>query len=270
MPQRLDRLAALLDGLAPEVTLAEIGPGPVDHGNDPSRPPGLLLVLLCAGSLTLRRADAAAQVRAPALLVLRSDLPCVLAEITERDHERVISLRARLTGPGSPLFLDEFSEPRIVSLDDDEPALRLAVDMLKAELDAPRCGHAALLSRAGDILFIGLLRHLVANPGPHGSGLFSGLADPRIARALVAMHQRPDLNWSLERLSQEAGMSRTAFTSTFREVMKRTPGKYLTAIRLSIARRSVELGKGLKEAARAAGYRNPSALSRALARARQH
>jgi transcriptional regulator GlxA family with amidase domain len=140
--------------------------------------------------------------------------------------------------------------------------------MIQAELDAPRCGQPALLNRAGDILFIGLLRYLVAHPGVHGHGLFSGLADPRIARTLVAMHQRPSLDWDLERLAHVAGMSRTAFASTFREVMKRTPGKYLSAIRLAIAQRAVDMGKGLKEAARAAGYTNTSALSRALSKAR--
>jgi len=48
--------------------------------------------------------------------------------------------------------------------------------------------------------------------------------------------------------------------------MWQTPGKYLAAIRLAIARRAVQAGKGLKSAARDAGYANTSALSRALAR----
>jgi len=42
----------------------------------------------------------------------------------------------------------------------------------------------------------------------------------------------------------------------------------LSAIRLALAQRAVDLGKGLKEAARIAGYENSSALSRALSKAR--
>jgi len=53
-------------------------------------------------------------------------------------------------------------------------------------------------------------------------------------------------------------------------VMRRPPGKYLSAIRLAIAQRAVDQGRGLKEAARMAGYQNSSALSRALSKARQH
>lgn len=83
------------------------------------------------------------------------------------------------------------------------------------------------------------------------------------------MHQRPGFDWTLERLADEAGMSRTAFAGTFRTVMRKTPGSYLSTLRLSIAQRAVELGKGLKEAARTSGYRNTSALSRALSKARR-
>jgi len=109
---------------------------------------------------------------------------------------------------------------------------------------------------------------LVAHPVVNGGGLFNGLADPRIARALVAMHQRPAFPWRLELLAQEAGMSRTALATKFHETMRRPPGRYLAAIRLAMAQRAVDLGKGLKEAAKVAGYENSSALSRALAKAR--
>jgi transcriptional regulator GlxA family with amidase domain len=124
-----------------------------------------------------------------------------------------------------------------------------------------------LLNRAGDILFIGLLRHLIAHPKNSG-GLFNGLADPRIARALVAMHARPQDGWTLERLAEEAGMSRTSFANAFREVMCQTPGKYLSKLRLAIAQEAVSSGLGLKRAAKDSGYLSSSALSRALARSK--
>jgi AraC-like DNA-binding protein len=99
-------------------------------------------------------------------------------------------------------------------------------------------------------------------------GLFAGLGDPRIAVALVAMHEQPHNGWVLETLAERAGMSRTAFATRFKEAMGTTPGKYLTQLRLLIAQRAVQSGKGLKGAARASGYKDVSALSRALGRAR--
>lgn len=267
---RLDRLSALLEGLAPEVTLFLPAAGRIEGTSCGSEPSMLRLYLVSRGAAQLHADGATCLIETPALIALCADRPHVLegvAESTEHPPSRVICAKTRLTGPVAALFLEEFAQARIVVLTHEEPALRSAVAMIEAELEAPRCGQPALLNRAGDILFIGLLRYLVAHPGVHGSGLFSGLADPRIARALVAMHERPAFDWRLERLAQEAGMSRTAFTSTFRDVMKRTPGKYLAAIRLAIAQRAVDLGKGLKEAARMAGYTNTSALSRALSKA---
>lgn len=267
-PPRLDRLSALLEGLAPVVSLADTPSGHDTVSGPNVSDQGLRLYLLTGGSLMLRCAGQDTPVQASALVALRAAAAHRLLRVQPGKQGRLICAHARLTGPVATLFLEEFAQPRVLCLTDDEPALRLATTMIETELAAPRCGQPALLDRAGDILFIGLLRYLVAHPRPQGAGLFNGLADPRIARSLVAMHRQPGAAWSLERLAQEAGMSRTAFAATFREVMHRTPGKYLSAIRLAMARRAVDMGKGLKEAARSSGYRNVSALSRALSRSR--
>ncbi len=226
------------------------------------------LYFLTRGQAELRVGGTVQRIESPVLLAIQADHPFELHKFTASDPNRLIGARVQLTGPVATLFLEEFSQPRVVSLGDDEPALGLAVSMIESELDAPRCGQPALLNRVGDILFIGLLRHLVAHPIANRGGLFNGLADPRIAKTLVAMHQRPAYGWTLELLAREAGMSRTAFSTRFHEVMRRPPGKYLSAIRLALAKRAVDLGQGLKEAARVAGYENSSALSRALARVR--
>jgi len=265
---KLDRLSALLEGLAPVVTLGLLAEGRLQNVRNRDGESALQLFFLTQGSCELKAGGASHKVEAPALVAVQASQPFVLHRFTVKDPHRLIAAHVQLTGPVAPLFLEEFVQPRTVTLDDDEPALRLAVAMIESELSAPRCGQPALLNRAGDILFIGLLRHLVAHPLATGAGLFNGLADPRIARALVAMHQRPAFPWGLELLAQEAGMSRTAFATKFHETMRRPPVKYLAAIRLAIAQRAVDLGKGLKEAARLAGYENSSALSRALARAR--
>ena len=77
-----------------------------------------------------------------------------------------------------------------------------------------------------------------------------------------------DSTETLERLADTAGMSRTLFATTFHRLMCQPPGKYLAGLRLAIAQRAVAAGKGLKGAAREAGYASPASLSRALARSR--
>lgn len=267
---KLDRLSALLEGLDPEVALGlsvqsrhEGAPG---LENDAT----LQLFFLTCGRAEWQVGGQIHRIESPTLIAARSSQSFVLDRMTARDPHRLIVAQVQLKSPVATLFLEAFSMPRVVSLVDDEPALRWAADMIRSELSAPRCGQPALLNSAGNILFIGLLRHLVANPDAEGGGVFNGLADPRIAKALVAMHQKPAFGWDLELLAQEAGMSRTAFATKFHQTMRRPPGKYLAALRLAMAQRAVDLGKGLKEAARLAGYTNRSALSRALVKARSH
>jgi len=263
---RLDRLSALLEGLAPRVQVS-LPPAGIAALNFAAEPAAFLhIYLLAEGEMRLQlRSPGRIALHAPCIVVCRSDTAHGLEAPSAASFRRLMCARAWLDGPVAPLLLNEFAAPQVVSLDGAEPSLRHVIDLISSELQAPRCGQPALLDRAGDILFIGLLRHLIAHPQTAG-GLLSGLADPRIARAVVAIHARPQRKWTLESLAEEAGMSRTAFANTFRERMLATPGKYLSAIRLAIAQRAVQSGKGLKTAARDAGYTSPSALSRALSR----
>lgn len=265
-PSRLDRLSALLEGLAPRMTVTRPEDGVRRCPIPAQAEPALHLYLLTQGCVSLEApASPTLILDGPCIAVYRADQAHTLTTSTAGDFGSLMCVRACLEGPVATLLLSEFSEPVIVALDNAEPALHHAVRLIGAELVEPRCGQPALLERAGDILFIGLLRHLIARPQTAG-GLLNGLADPRIARALVALHTHPNHRWPLERLAEEAGMSRTAFATTFRTLMRQPPGRYLSNLRLAIARRAVRTGKGLKSAASDAGYASPSALSRALSR----
>lgn len=265
---RLDRLSALLEGLSPRVQVYQPVPGIDSLSVAAEASLFLHLYLLAEGEMQLQLPTTDSRVlKAPCIVVCRSDTAHLLVASSPAAFRQLMCARAFLDGPVAALLLNEFKSPQVVLIDGAEPSLHYVIGLIASELEAPRCGQPALLHRAGDILFIGLLRHMIAHSGVSGHGLLSGLADPRIARALVAIHTHPQDRWTLELLAEEAGMSRTAFANTFREVIRETPGRYLSTIRLAIAQRAVHLGKGLKAAARDAGYTNPSALSRALSRA---
>ncbi len=265
---RLDRLSALLEGVAPRVEVTRPGADVREIVREATAGQFLHLYLIAEGRFRLRTAQAQSwTIDAPAIAVCRADVAHVLEAVPSNALRGLLCAKTFLDGPVGELLFDEFSEPLAVSLAEPDVSLTHVIQLIAAELHTPRCGQPALLDRAGDILFIGLLRHLIAHPKVAG-GLFGGLADPRIARALVAMHTAPRSGWTLESLAAEAGMSRTSFANTFRDVMHQTPGKYLGKLRLAIAAQAVQSGRGLKRAASESGYLSPSALSRALSRAR--
>lgn len=146
-----------------------------------------------------------------------------------------------------------------------EPHLATVLAMLFAEAAERRSGRQAVLDRLAEVTLIHLLRHAIACE-PGRSGLLAGLAHPQLARALTAMHARPAEDWSLERLAEVAGLSRSGFAALFHRLVGQPPGHYLAAWRLSLAHEALAAGQPVKTVAREIGYRSPAALSRAFAR----
>lgn len=146
------------------------------------------------------------------------------------------------------------------------PGLDLALELLFAETDRVQCGQRLLADRLFEVVVIQLLRWLLDHPHEAGiqPGLVTGMSDPRLARALVAMHDTPGEAWPLERMAECAGMSRTAFANKFREVVGQTPAEYLSGWRIALTQSRLREGRAIKALAEELGYANPSALSRAF------
>lgn len=261
---RLDRLSAILEGLAPDLVVRFAGQISNPERFEPEKTRTLRLHLLTQGKMRIERpGDECKVLDSPSVAVFHSDNSYLLSPAAAGEVLHMMHIEASFQGPAADLLLEAFAQPLLLELQSTGTELNLVVQLIASELADLRCGHPALLSRAGEILFIGVLRHLLAHPRT-SRGLLSGLADPRIARTLVAIHTAPDMPWNLEKMAEEAGMSRTAFAVRFREVMSQTPGNYLMRLRLSIARRAVHRGEGLKHAAKLSGYASLTALSRAL------
>jgi AraC-like DNA-binding protein len=136
--------------------------------------------------------------------------------------------------------------------------------LLFAETDHVRCGHRLLADRLFEVVILQLLRWMLDHPEASGvsSGLMTGLAHPGLARALTGMHESPGKPWSLESLAREAGLSRTAFSNKFKEIVGSTALEYLTDWRISITQAQLRGGQAVKSIAEDLGYANPSALTR--------
>jgi AraC-like DNA-binding protein len=137
------------------------------------------------------------------------------------------------------------------------------LDALFDEAFHPRCGRQAIVDRLFEVVLIRILRELMSR-GRVDTGLLAGLSHPQLARALVAMHERPAHAWTLESLAAEAGMSRSAFAPLFRATLAVTPGDYLARWRVNLAQHALRKGRALKVIADQVGYGSEAALSRAF------
>ncbi|MGW9158142.1 MULTISPECIES: AraC family transcriptional regulator [unclassified Microbacterium] len=150
---------------------------------------------------------------------------------------------------------------------DEVAALAPALDLLFSEVDNVRCGRPLVADRMFEVVLIQLLRWMLDNSGRLDlpPGLLPGLADERLAPALVAMHEAPGDPWNLESLARRSNMSRSAFAARFKDVLGRSPGDHLTDWRLTVAQEQLRAGMSVSTVAAELGYASASAFSRVFA-----
>jgi AraC-like DNA-binding protein len=170
-------------------------------------------------------------------------------------------------GASNPLSA---SLPDLLVLPLDElPLLADTLRWLFGEAAAGHCGREAVLDRLFELLIILLLRHLLDHQALN-TGMMAGLADLRLARSLVQMHNAPHRAWSVAELASESNMSRAAYAAHFRSVIGQTPADYLLSWRISVAQKRLREGRPITLIADEVGYESPSALARAFRRKTGH
>lgn len=137
------------------------------------------------------------------------------------------------------------------------------LSLLFEEAFNQRCGRRALVNRLFEVVLIQVLRYLMES-GQIRSGMLAGMSHPKLRNALVAMHEKPAQEWSLDELAETASMSRSVFANAFRDTVGVTPGAYLQNWRVSLAQQALRQGRSLKMIAVEVGYGSEAALSRAF------
>lgn len=175
--------------------------------------------------------------------------------------------------PNQELNLLQSTLPALLYLPASESQisnLKPLVELMFQEAGQQRCGHTTVVNRLAEVLLVNLLRHLMANQKV-ATGVLGGLSDLRLARAMTGIHDTPGENWTLEELANTAGMSRTAFSKRFREVVGFTPADYLAHWRMSIACKKISSGtESIAAIADELGYQSETAFRRAFRKVTGH
>jgi len=231
----------------------------------PAEPGRGFLHVLRAGTLTVRHTRGSG---APSLIKLRE--PSLLF------YPRPLSHRFETPAAGSEFVCAELDfegggthplvralPPLIVLPLHEIDGLKARRGLLFRETEQVRCGHRLLADRLFEVVLLQLLRWLLDHSRIDG-GLIAGLADPRLARVLTAIHERPGDAWTLEAMADISGLSRSAFAQRFHQIVGQTPADYLTRWRIALACRGLREGRPLGLLADELGYASHSSLSRAF------
>jgi transcriptional regulator GlxA family with amidase domain len=146
--------------------------------------------------------------------------------------------------------------------------VRANIDYALAQAEASPLGPDAIPTRLPEMLLVEVLRLHLATAPAVDSGLVAALHDRVLNPALAALHAAPAHKWTVPELARAAAVSRSQLDEQFRQVLGRSPIRYLTEWRLHLARdllASTDLGVG--SVARRVGYDAEEAFSRAFKRA---
>lgn len=147
------------------------------------------------------------------------------------------------------------------------PGLMPILATMEREVSAARVGFAGILARLADVVAAMVVRGWVECACSNASGLVAALRDPRLARALLALHQQPGRDWSVAQLAAQCHTSRSVFADRFQATIGIPPLRYATELRMRLASQWLTLERlSIEEVAQRLGYTSQAAFSRAFKR----
>ena len=160
---------------------------------------------------------------------------------------------------------------RVDTLAERHPEIPSILKAMEDEVCGRRVGFAGILARLADVVAAIIVRGWIECGCSGASGLVDALRDPRLARAIAALHREPGRNWSVATLAAEAGCSRSVFAERFQSLTGVPPLHYVAELRMRLASQWIGAGRMPIEAvANALGYASQAAFGRAYKRVMGH
>jgi len=146
-------------------------------------------------------------------------------------------------------------------------SLKSLIHVMAEEASALEVGGETVVTHLADIIVIKAMRYWIEHSPEASKGWLGALKDPKIGKALAAIHAHPESDWTVKRLAAQAGMSRSGFSAKFSEVIGTSAKQYLTEWRMNLARMKImQSPVSLIGLAEELGYTSEAAFSRAYKR----
>ena len=164
-------------------------------------------------------------------------------------------------GQSFPLGIHETIIFELSELINANPIIQAIID----EFNQHGSGRSKALNSLFEYILILLIRNAVEKNKIH-KGVLYAMLKTKLAPALKAIHESPDINWTLGDLAHLVNMSRTKFAETFLGSVGVTPIGYLTSWRMKRAQDMLLEDVQIKIVASSVGYSSQAAFTRAFIR----
>jgi AraC-like DNA-binding protein len=162
--------------------------------------------------------------------------------------------------------------PSLLKLDAEQGGaaewIRSTFQYAADEVAAGRPGSETVLAKLSELLFVEAVRRYAEGLPQGQTGWLAGLRDPHVARALALLHRDIARPWSVDDLSREVGLSRSALADRFIGLIGMPPMHYVASWRMQVATQKLRsTNASLAQIADLVGYGSEAAFSRAFKKA---
>jgi AraC-like DNA-binding protein len=158
--------------------------------------------------------------------------------------------------------------PEINDEDDGRfEVIDVEIKLLTLEAERERMGKTAVINHWASIMMIECLRVYIESLPEATENWLKAMKDPFLTKALAAMHEAPSQHWTIHKLAETAGMSRSSFAQRFKDTVGMPPLTYLIDYRLRLAARYLRLQQNsISRISELVGYASDSTFSQAFKR----
>ncbi len=162
--------------------------------------------------------------------------------------------------------------PPLLKLDAEQGGaaewIRSTFQYAAGEVASGRPGSETVLAKLSELLFVEAVRRYAETLPESQTGWLAGLRDPYVARTLALLHRDVTRDWSVDDLSREVGLSRSALADRFLGLIGTPLMHYLANWRMQVAsQRLRNTSASLAQIADSVGYGSEAAFSRAFKKA---
>src|SRR5260370_23776526 len=145
--------------------------------------------------------------------------------------------------------------------------MRWSLERMMQKLREPQPGSFLVAQHLAHMMLVQALRLHLAEGLRGGVGWLFALADKQRSAAINSMHDDPAHGWTIQKLAERAGMSRSTFALKFKQTVGASPMEYLTRWRMLLAGdRLANSSDPISVIALSLGYESESAFSTAFKR----
>lgn len=262
----MDRLTVFLQQFPVTASVLHAGTLSGNHnfplGESATHNCGQIHVVRC-GQYQLHIADhRSISITDPTIVYIPNSLQHTLQSVGADENREVLCATVQLGDIAHDQITSSLPEVLLLPLT-EVAALDTTITLMFSESGSGSWGWQIAQDSLVEYFLVLLLRALI-DKNSIDAGILAGLADKRLAKAMLAVQSNLGGDWSLTSMASEAGMSRSRFAEHFKQVIGTTPHQFLTNCRIAAVQQRLSGGENINQFAEELGYSHSTALIRAF------